>query len=105
MTPLDRLRALHAAATPGPWECEGIGGVRMDGSHDGYRIGGPHNGECYEDVARTGVRSNKKRENMLSIAATHNALPSLLACVDALRSLCPDHPALAPLVKEEEPNA
>lgn len=40
-----RLRALLAemadlekAATPGPWEAEGVGGIHMDGTRDGYVI-------------------------------------------------------------------
>lgn len=28
-------------------------------------------------------------------------MPSLLACVDELRALAPDHPALAPLLEEQ----
>lgn len=42
-----------------------------------------------------------QREDADSIAANHNAIPSLLACVDALRAVAPDHPALAPLLEEQ----
>ena len=38
MTTLDDLKAAAQAATPGTWEAEGIGGIHMDGTSDGYRI-------------------------------------------------------------------
>ncbi len=33
-----RLEELEKAATPGPWEPEGVGGLHMDGTRDGYVI-------------------------------------------------------------------
>lgn len=117
LTPLDRLRALHAAATPGPWD------VTHNTLHEESRVyAGAHLRAFLDGRVLLG-----QREDADSIAANHNALPALLACVDALRSLC-DAPrqrlddgaavgaarilvshaqmkaiedALAPLVKEE----
>lgn len=89
-TKLDRLRALHAAATPGDWftpDCEGSETVTSD---EGDEIA-----NCATKLCSSG------QADADSIAATHNALPSLLACVDALRALAPDHPALAPLLEEQ----
>lgn len=83
---LDRLRALHAEVAS-QWQNEGCN-VFVDGA---YRYGeGPQV-----------VASCVGAANARSIAATHNALPSLLACVDTLRALAPDHPALAPMLEEQ----
>ena len=74
MTPLDRLRALHAVATPGVWhvyEPDTSWGTESRIVGDGWV------------VATCSAKPNPKRDAD-SISATHNALPSLLACVDAL---------------------
>lgn len=87
MTPLDRLRALHAALDAAEDE-RTLAGSLPTGSQ--YRLARIHQADCSVFDARAAL------EEELQFS-----LPSLLACVDALRSLYPDHPALAPLVKEE----
>lgn len=83
MTPIDRLRALHAAASEAQ-------------EHTQYLDHGDD-----EDCS---VCDNAERSWDESDLANHNAMPSLLACVDALRAVAPDHPALAPLLEERDAN-
>ena len=88
---LARLRALHAAATQGKWE------TTHNSLHEESRVyAGAHLRAFLDGRVLLG-----QREDADSIAANHNALPSLLACVDALRAVAPDHPALAPLLEEQ----
>ena len=77
MTPalIERLKALHARSTPGPWVVKGDCGVHGPTDEHGnptmviYDEGG-HN-----------------RDDALCIAAIHNALPDLLAELSRLRQL------------------
>jgi hypothetical protein len=98
---LDRLRALHAAATPGVMTVRDALG--SDGEFDAAIVDETPKviGEFFGLVARDANGLRPAGANARSFVATHNALPSLLACVDALRALAPDHPALAPLLEEQ----
>ena len=66
---LDELERLHAAATPGKWEVSADDGI----------------------IATSGLSLPAsvwgKARNMFAIAATHNALPGLLAELRALREV------------------
>ena len=80
MFDIDRLEALHAAATPGEWESR-------------------HYGTCYEDdedflneigdgvqVASTAINlASCDRADSYFIAASHNAMPELIAELRQLR--------------------
>jgi len=80
-----RLEELLAAATPLPWVCEGRGSLKMDGSRDYYEIHGPHDGERWAKVCSTCPPAHRNPQNLKLIAAAVNALPDLLAVVEAAR--------------------
>lgn len=65
--PIEALRAVYEAATPGPWE------VR-----DGMNV----KGASSLHVATT-MGSETPRRDARAIAATHNVMPELLAVVEA----------------------
>lgn len=90
MNRLDELDALHAAATPGEWSCDGHGGIQMDGTRDGYDIF--HGPIC---VARTPIGAGngrkQKRDDFAAIVALRNSWPEIaraLRAAAALRTKC-----------------
>lgn len=84
---LERLEKLLADATPGPWVCEGRGSLQMDGSRDYWEVHGPHDGERWAKVCSTCPPAHRNPQNLKLIAAAVNALPALLAVVEAARKL------------------
>lgn len=82
---IDRLRALHAAATPGEWTLhERTVALGDTGDYDGWlevRIGD----------ARIGITSegddDEADRNLRSCVESHNALPALLDEIERLRGL------------------
>lgn len=102
MNALDRLRALHAAATQGRLTTRSAVAA-YDGEFDCALVDEDSKiiAECFGRVAAgpTGTRSSVATAR--SFAENHNRMDALIACVDALRAVAPDHPALAPLLEEQ----
>lgn len=90
MTPLDRLRALHAAA-PSPLD---ISNFRSDGIAYRGLSRDPSDDGTSTLVARFYDPDSEAYQR--KVHATHNALPSLLACVAALREILRDLPSFQP---------
>lgn len=86
--PIEALRAVHEAATPGPWT------TRQIGQED-------ETGECwiYTEIVspagrvRAGDDEERDDRDARAIAATHNVMPELLAVVDVLRRAVKAHQA------------
>jgi hypothetical protein len=87
---IERIKKLLADATPGPWYCEGRGSLRMDGSRDYWEVHGPHDGERWAKVCSTCPPAHRNPQNLQLIAAAINALPTLLAVVEAAETLIND---------------
>ena len=83
---LDRLDALHRAATPGPWEVTGWEAGSHGHNHDTVCIGGPNHRA--PDYFLTGdVRDTPKRKaNHDLIAALRNSYKPMAAEIRALRA-------------------
>ena len=75
MTPalIERLKELHAKATPGPWVVKGDCGVHGPDDEHGYQTM-----VIYDE-------GGHNRDDALCIATLHNALPDLLAELSSLR--------------------
>jgi hypothetical protein len=82
---IEHIKKLLADATPPPWHCEGRGSLRMDGSRDYWEVHGPHDGERWAKVCSTCPPAHRNPQNLKLIAAAVNALPALLAVVEAAR--------------------
>lgn len=79
MTDIESLRALHEAATPGPWEETVLGS-------EGYDVRAPGPTKRRLRVARCGYEAwEVDRANAELIAAMRNALPDLLDELERLR--------------------
>lgn len=74
---LDRLAALLDAATPGPWELEGRGGIRMDGTRDAYMVmHGPL--RVCQSGHGPGNGREQQRDDLATLVALRNAAPALI---------------------------
>lgn len=82
---LEELKAAEAAATPEPWDVDGVGGIQMDGISDGYVIWTEEN----RRLASLYPSAHKDRITRYSdaklIPLMRNALPALIAEVEASR--------------------
>lgn len=74
---LDRLEKLLAEATPGPWECGGFGGIRMDGTRDLYTVMHGPLRVCAPPLG-PGNGREQRRDDMQAVAALRNAAPALI---------------------------
>ena len=81
MSKLDELRALEAAATPGPWEL-GDYFIQSQGENLLQRYAGT--------IPFDAGSQRQIRANPPLIVAARNALPALLDCAEALREIRPD---------------
>lgn len=85
--PLDTLRALEAAATPGPWHAdEGFGGVWVvTGAPTDFAVH-PHEKDTeYAVLARGDYGASYKDADL--VVAMRNALPALLTIAEAAQEL------------------
>jgi hypothetical protein len=75
---LERVRPLEAEATPTPWEVQGSGGIKMDGTRGSYSIvSGPYQ-VCRHAM---GAKDVEQRADFALIAATRNAIADMLRAV------------------------
>ena len=72
-----RLEELEKQATPGPWEPEGVGGLHMDGTRDGYVICSAPERRIASLYPTTTNRLVRRFDAAL-IAELRNALPGIL---------------------------
>lgn len=95
---LTELKRLHAEATQGPWKVTGELGIegQADSStdFDPLVIGGLKGGKGLIQFPSYSLYSQPTRTqgkaNAALIVAARNALPKLLACVEALERLLPE---------------
>ena len=92
MTLLERLKELNAAATPGPWDGEELGvAVYKTPIGDGKKICDIRGwGWLLHKHATDEAREAEQNANMFLIAESRNALPLLLAVVDAAKRYVDD---------------
>lgn len=86
MTDIATIEAALAAATPGPWHAEGMGGIQMDGISDGYRIGAENVHRLAQLFATNTDRVTRNADACL-IANAPTWIAELLARVEAAEAL------------------
>ena len=93
MSTLTELLAKHRrtaeAATPGPWGADGLGGIQMDGTRDGYIISSPEQRKIAHVYMTTTARTACHRD------ASHIAANSpevVLALVKLAEETAARHP-------------
>lgn len=82
MLDLEKLKALEAAATPGPW----IGQREYDGSRTICQVRATETLLCVNRRDSGGPTWKKTEENCALIAKARNALPELIAEIEHLRA-------------------
>jgi hypothetical protein len=95
---ITKLRALHEAATPGPWRQD-------DGGADDWIVAGPC-GEFIADIGWLGAVNSdapaRPDEDSALIAAARNALPALLDIAEAARAYLEAMEGVCPYAKQRE---
>lgn len=82
----DDLERLHKSATRGPWGAEGVGGIHMDGTRDGYTILSAEERRIASIHMVTTGRMARRHDAEL-IPRLRNATPEIIALIRAARAV------------------